>query len=162
MKPCVKCGAEDRKKRGDCRPCNRVYNAKRNAKRYTENPEKEKARLAKYRTENPEQWKAVKAKWRKLNPELHRIYEHNRRARKRATGGKLSNNLGEVLYARQKGKCACCNEPLGDNYNLDHIMPIKLGGANENWNIQLLRPSCNSSKGAKHPLDYMREQGFLL
>jgi len=41
-------------------------------------------------------------------------------------------------------------------------MPLALGGKNEDWNIQLLRAECNSRKGAKHPIVYMQEKGFLL
>ena len=203
MKPCRKCGAVDRNKRGDCIPCQvkhhakwwkansekvKAYHAKYraensekrkaySAKWYRENPEKAKTSHAKWQTENPEKVKAANIKWRKANPEkiraacakyyaanpeLWRIIKHNRRARKEANGGKLSNNLGEVLYAKQKGKCACCQEPLGDNYHLDHIQPLSRGGANEDWNIQLLKASCNRRKGAKDPVDYMQEKGFLI
>jgi len=51
---------------------------------------------------------------------------------------------------------------LGNNFNLDHIIPLSLGGRNEDCNIQLLRASCNFRKGAKHPIVYMQERGFLL
>ena len=60
------------------------------------------------------------------------------------------------------GKCVCCGHPLSDNYHLDHIVPIALGGANEDWNIQLLRGECNLQKHAKHPVNFMQSKGFLL
>lgn len=44
----------------------------------------------------------------------------------------------------------------------DHIMPMDLGGSNDASNLQLLCQSCNSSKHAKHPVDFMQERGFLL
>ena len=91
-----------------------------------------------------------------------RINCQNRRARKIAVGGKLSKGLTEKLYKLQRGKCACCGKLLGDNYHLDHRMPIALGGANEDWNIQLLRSTCNHEKHAKHPIDFMQERGYLL
>lgn len=105
---------------------------------------------------------ASQAKWHKANPEAGRIYEQNRRARKKTNGGTLSSNLAEILFKRQKGECVCCQKPLGKNYHLDHIMPLALGGKNEDLNIQLLRASCNRSKGAKHPIEYMQSKGFLL
>lgn len=101
--------------------------------------------------------------WHKSHPENMRINNHNRRARKRENGGVLSRDIADKLYKLQRGRCACgCGKNLGDDYHLDHIMPIKLGGANKDCNIQLLRPFCNTQKHAKHPIDYMQSKGFLL
>jgi 5-methylcytosine-specific restriction endonuclease McrA len=87
----------------------------------------------------------------------------NRRARKNASAGKLSFNLAEKLFKLQHGKCACgCKKHLGKDYHLDHIMPLALGGANTDNNIQLLRKQCNWQKHAKHPIDFMQSRGFLL
>ena len=188
MKPCRKCGAIDRYKSGACRPCSNVYystNFKKiriagdiyqaryraenpeqvkatKAKYYAGNSKKAKAASAKWRTKNPEKMKVAGAKWRAENHGLCRINAHNRNARKKANGGMLSKGLSENLFKRQKGKCACCQEPLGDNYHLDHIIPLSLGGANEDWNIQLLTATCNLKKGSKHPIDYMRSKGLAL
>jgi 5-methylcytosine-specific restriction endonuclease McrA len=41
-------------------------------------------------------------------------------------------------------------------------MPLKAGGTNDILNIQLLCKPCNLSKGAKHPIDFMQQRGFLL
>ena len=43
-----------------------------------------------------------------------------------------------------------------------HIIPLALGGANDDLNVQLLTPDCNQRKKAQHPVDYMQSQGFLL
>jgi 5-methylcytosine-specific restriction endonuclease McrA len=45
---------------------------------------------------------------------------------------------------------------------MDHIIPLALGGTNTDDNIQLLRAKCNKQKGAKHPIDFMQQRGFLL
>ena len=87
---------------------------------------------------------------------------HNRRARVRETGGKLSSDLADKLFKLQKGKCPCCAQPLGDDYHLDHKMPIALGGSNTDGNMQLLRAVCNLQKAKKHPIDFMQIRGFLL
>ena len=141
------------------------------------NPDKAKAQSAAWRASNPEKMKALVAAWalanhdrkmasnakhRALNPDAYRIYWQNREAQKRNAGGVLSKGLESKLLKLQKGKCACCGLPLGDNYHLDHIMPIALGGANTDSNIQLLRQRCNNQKHAKHPVDFMQERGFLL
>lgn len=116
-----------------------------------------------YRADNREKINAYHAAWSEANPEAHRIHCHNYRARKIENGGQLSTDVAERLYKLQRGKCACgCGQPLGDNYHRDHIMPLALGGANEDWNIQLLRQRCNNQKHAKHPIDFMQQRGFLL
>jgi len=83
-------------------------------------------------------------------------------AKRRGNGGVLSKGLSERLFGLQRGLCPCCSQPLGDNYHRDHIMPIDLGGANEDWNIQLLRAQCNLQKRNKRPEVFMRERGFLI
>lgn len=87
---------------------------------------------------------------------------HNRRARKRSSGGVISPGLARKLFKLQSGKCACCGLSLGGDYHMDHIMPIAMGGPNEDRNIQLLRAACNIQKTAKHPVDFMQSRGFLL
>lgn len=126
------------------------------------NPDKGKARSAAWRASNPDRERANRNAWRKANPEATKIHNQNRRAMKLKNGGVLSKGLPEKLFVLQQGKCACCGLPLGDNYHLDHILPLALGGTNTDDNIQLLRRQCNSQKHAKHPIDFMQSRGFLL
>lgn len=132
------------------------------AARYAANPKKCNEVNAAWRKANPELKKAIDAAWHKANPEAHRINGQNRRARKRKNGGTLSKGLAEKLFKLQKGKCPCCKQSLGDDYHLDHIVPLALGGSNTDDNIQLLRLVCNLQKNAKHPIDFMQQKGFLL
>lgn len=130
---------------------------------YAANAENAKVANAKWRAANLVLVRAYKAKWAAANPESRRIVAQNRRARKLENGGKLSKGLAAKLFKLQRGKCACgCKQPLGDNYHLDHIMPLALGGTNTNDNMQLLRSECNYKKGAKHPVEFMQSKGFLL
>lgn len=126
------------------------------------NREKLAARSKVYYAANRERIAARYAAWYKANPDVSRTCGRNRRAKKRDSGGKLSPGLPAKLFKLQRGKCACCGKPLGDDYHLDHIMPLALGGANEDWNIQLLRPKCNLEKHKKDPIDFMISRGFLL
>lgn len=186
MKACTKCGTtkpktEFNKCAGQrdglqsyCRVCSRAANAAwsasnpekaraRSARWYAANHEKAKAYSAKQYADNPDKAKAAAAAWQAANPESVRIKKQNRRAKKRAAGGKLSKGLTERLFVLQRGKCACgCKQPLGNDYHLDHRMPLALGGVNEDWNIQLLRGTCNMQKSAKHPVDFMQQRGFLI
>lgn len=148
-----------------------------NAKKYASNPEAAIDRVRKYRAENLEKRRQAEKKYRDNNLEkvkaacklyrennrdVFKLIDQNRRARKINAGGVLSKGLADRLFKLQKGKCACCKKPLGDDYHMDHIMPLALGGTNTDDNIQLLRARCNLQKHAKHPVDFMRERGFLL
>ena len=135
----------------------------RNVKYYAANHEKVKANAVKWQTANSEKHRAASAKWSTANPEACRIRNQNRRARKREAGGKLSKGLAERLFKLQRGKCACgCKQSLGNDYHLDHRMPLALGGSNTDDNMQLLTALCNMQKHAKHPIDFMQQRGFLL
>ena len=171
-KVCPKCGATERYKNGACKPCaikvRAVYelaNAEkikiRKAARRAENLEAARAKEAARRAANPKR-NASNAAWKAANPEARRLHVINRRARKRAVGGQLSKGLTQKLFKLQKGKCACCKQPLGDDYHLDHITPLVLGGTNTDDNMQLLRSKCNLQKSTKHPVDFMQQRGFLL
>ena len=174
MKYCKNCLADtDRLKDGRCKPCKSISNAKwRNSnvekikkiwsKYYKDNSEKIKVLSRIWRENNKERANKNVAKWKKENPIPHRLVEQNRRAAKKASNGKLSKGLSDKLFILQKGKCPCCNLPLGNNFHLDHITPIALGGANEDWNIQLLRQKCNNQKGCKPPVEFMQSRGFLI
>ena len=184
-RPCVKCGVVNRCPRGNCKACAKA----RDAARYARNPEKLKAVTAAWRNSQPKElhrakyqqnkevlkaqanaWNAKNreriringAAWKAANPDRRSIHSQNRRARKGAANGRLSPGLAKRLYVLQKGRCPCCMEPLGEDYHLDHVMPLALGGSNIDDNMQLLRAVCNLKKHAKHPVDYMQERGFLI
>lgn len=192
VKPCRKCGATDRNASGKCRPCGLERSKKwaeenqekrkkigrdwyhRNAEsqkiasreRYRKNPYPKRKRDLERYYKNPQKQRDSELLRKKNDPDGWRSMvirrQHNRRARLRAVGGKLSLNIIDVLLEKQNGRCACCGEPLNGKHHVDHIMPLALGGTNTDDNVQLLLPKCNMSKGAKHPIDYMREKGKLL
>lgn len=130
------------------------------ANKYAANPAKHNAACMAWQAANPEKVKENSANWRASNPGKCRVYVQNRRARK--NGGKLSPGLTDKLFKLQRGKCACCHVSIEDGHHLDHVIPLALDGPNEDWNMQLLCGPCNLSKGAKHPVDFMRQRGFLL
>ena len=190
MKHCPKCGCEtERFKNGKCKPCGKarcaIYNAvnaqkikEQRARKYAENPEPAKSRAKEWGKKNYEKKSASNKAWHEKNPDSHKksvkkydannpwviaVKNQNRRARKAKVGGKLSSGLADKLFKLQRGKCACgCGQDLGSDYHIDHIMPLALGGANEDSNMQLLRPKCNRIKHARHPVDFYQMKGFLL
>lgn len=185
LKTCTKCKDEkpvsaftkDKQKRDGLRPiCKICTNEQINAKNRA-NPERNRAkvkawkernsdyvkeRAAQWRAENAEHLKNLNAAYRANNKDKCLVHGANRRARKRAAVGSVSRDIIPKLLALQKGKCPCCGKHLGKDFHLDHIVPLVEGGTNADSNMQLLRSKCNLQKNRKHPVDFMRERGFLL
>lgn len=190
VKPCAKCGAQERYNCGKCKSCareaqrqrcqanpekhnersrkwraNNLDKARENERRWAAaNPERVAEKCRKWRKANPERACKNALKWQKANPEKKAELNHNRRAKVKGNGGKLSKGIVKRLMTLQKGKCGCgCGADLkATGHHLDHIMPITLGGLNNDTNVQLLTPKCNMRKGAKHPDDWARENGKLI
>ncbi len=90
------------------------------------------------------------------------VHRHSRRALVAAAGGVITIDDILLLRERQKGKCAFCLKPFGKSKtNVDHYMPLKLGGSNDGKNLRLLHERCNKRKSAKHPVDFALQNGFL-
>jgi 5-methylcytosine-specific restriction endonuclease McrA len=135
----------------------------RQANYYKQNLDKNKATQKIYRSKNSTSLRNYIAVWRKENSDLCRIYHQNRRGRLANGVGCVSVGRYENLILLQKGKCACCHVNLKKTkVHLDHIMPLALGGAHADKNLQLLCAKCNLQKRAKHPVDFMQSKGFLL
>ena len=127
------------------------------------NPEKVRAKSLKWYHANKEKARAANAAWYKANPISSRRLTHDKRARKKASGGKLSPGLTLRLLAFQKNRCALCRKSLKKTgYHMDHIVPLVRGGKNEDSNIQLTCPKCNQKKGTKDPVAFMQSRGLLL
>lgn len=184
--PCKKCGSTERTKSGKCSECNKescraayLKNkekyllaskawAEKNGEKVREirdrwlvaNPGKSAEYSRNWYKNNKDKASAARKKWAGKNNESLRVLCINRR--RKMAGGKLSRDIVDILMSKQKGKCACCFGDLNGDFHLDHIMPIALGGANVDSNMQLLHSVCNLRKSAKHPVDYMQELGLLI
>jgi len=64
--------------------------------------------------------------------------------------GHRSKNIKNVLYGKQEGYCNGCRTHFQvQNLEIDHIVPSKLGGLDDDENLQLLCGHCNRLKGTK-------------
>lgn len=125
------------------------------------NKDRIRARSAKWWAENKERTKPQRQAWYNANPELIRLNAANRRARIKGNGGRLSKGITLKLIELQEGKCNYCKDDISNVHHIDHIMPISLGGANTDDNVQLLCPTCNMRKSNKHPEVFMKELGLI-
>lgn len=147
---------------GACYECHHAYTMA-NAKKVRRGPNgdayrlKKNASLRKWKSK-PENIERVReyarrdqAKHRRKHPINARIDTANRRAKKLGIEGKI--NIQEIanMLMKQDNKCAGCIEDLQPNWNIDHIMPMRLKGLNKIENIQILCDPCNKSKGPLHP-----------
>jgi 5-methylcytosine-specific restriction endonuclease McrA len=119
-------------------------------------------RSRRYYLLNASRIKVVQRLYRSSNPIAMRVKQAKRRATKRAAGGAHGAADIRALFKMQRGACAVCHVKLPDDFHVDHIVPLSLGGSNGKRNLQLLCPCCNLSKGANDPIQFMQSLGRLL
>ncbi len=135
--------------------------AKASTKRWAEaNVDRRRAATQRWAARNPEKLAQYKKEWDWRNPGRRRLYHLTVQDRKRVQAGVLSVDIVQILWELQQGMCAydfwCRNDLAEIGFHLDHVMPLALGGRHEDANLQLLCPSCNLSKGPKHPDEFVR------
>lgn len=110
----------------------------------------DKERLRTYKQENKELMREKYRQYSKTDngKEINRLKSLRRRSRVNELSGTITSediSFLEKLQDRKCAKCGCNNQKL----EIDHIVPVALGGSLDINNIQLLCRSCNASKGTK-------------
>lgn len=171
--------AEDNKRRGkqyraenaeylrawhkDYRERNKDLVASRKAK--WQQTEQYKEYQRRYYLENLDKLKPVMLKafkeYYQNNKEYYKRKRLERRARKANAEGTHTKDEVEQVRVVQGNLCVYCGVSLVHaGTHEDHYMPLSKGGSDYIENIQLLCPSCNLSKGPKHPDVYEAQIGF--
>jgi 5-methylcytosine-specific restriction endonuclease McrA len=100
--------------------------------------------------------------YRLANPERTTATHHRRRAKERSAAGSWAAADIQEIRRMQRDKCAVCRKPLKGKGDVDHIIALANGGSNDRRNLQLLCHSCNSSKQARCPVEFMQSRGLLI
>lgn len=165
-------------RRSKCKPCDAERQRTPEAKTYQlEWQRRNKDKISEYnrrwRTKYPERAKANKDRFKDRNPDYHREYdakkysEHRdeiiaraadyakrnpegnrlRNAQRRGSYGVVSTPQWLAMLAAFKYRCACCGSE--NSIEIDHVIPLSLGGLHVIENLQPLCTSCNRRKLAK-------------
>ncbi|HQU83931.1 MAG TPA: HNH endonuclease signature motif containing protein [Pyrinomonadaceae bacterium] len=86
----------------------------------------------------------------------NRKHKHTRRARENNAEGSFTADDVSKIYHSQKGCCKYCLVEVGNDYHLDHIIPISRGGTNYPENLQILCETCNLRKAKKTPEEFFQ------
>jgi len=92
------------------------------------------------------------------NIRIERLTQEDLDLERDADNNSLSEDIKERLFTSQTGLCTVCDLPLTSNSEIDHVMPLSLGGSNTDDNVQLLHGLCNRRKSGKHPEDFMKSK----
>jgi len=134
-------------------------------KSYNKNKEKITLTHKKYYENNKDYLRPIRKNWREKNRELCSVYSNRRRSRNSNAEGSFKASDILKLILLQKSMCAICRAKIVVNgkriFHVDHIIALAIGGSNWPDNLQLLCARCNLSKGAKHPIDWAKQNGRL-
>lgn len=111
-------------------------------------PEKRREWDKKKYDKNPEAILEKNRRWARTHPIELLARNQRRRAREKGAEGSFTGDDVSRIFAEQNSRCPCGSR-LRDGYQVDHKTPLSRGGSNWPYNIQLLCPKCNGSKGTK-------------
>lgn len=121
-----------------------------------ENKDKKRIAHIAYRMKNKEAIAKRSSEWSKNNRDKKTAYKNTRRARVAMTGGMHTPQDIQSILESQKFKCASCGCCIREYYEVDHIMPLALGGSSWPSNLQCLCMRCNRAKADRHPDEWER------
>jgi hypothetical protein len=89
--------------------------------------------------------------------EQYALALNSRAGQARAKGRLTVDELRDRVLA-SAGRCEWCGLSLvNSEFELDHVLSLKQGGANRAANLVVACPDCNRRKGLKHPARFAAE-----
>lgn len=74
--------------------------------------------------------------------------------KKKNGGRRLDPTFVSRRLEYQQGRCHYCGCDIRSGHEVDHWMPVALGGVHEEWNLVLACSYCNGMKSDQHPVDF--------
>lgn len=143
---------------------NPLYARRAAAKYRAKHPDRAKRSYNEWASHNREKINALHREGYRRNIQKHRsnnrLYLNQRRTTQAGNGGHFAKGDIDSIRRAQKNRCAYCRQKK--KLEIDHIIPVFLGGTSFPKNIQLLCRSCNAKKSKRHPLVYARTLGLLI
>lgn len=97
-----------------------------------------------WKDEHREQVRAAVRKYRAAHVDEQQVKGNNRRAKRDGAVGEITLQEWLALRTRYQNRCAACGQQA--KLEIDHIIPLKVGGDNFITNIQPLCHACNTRK----------------
>lgn len=148
----------------------RKANRDRENTRRRQMPESDRQRareaVRQWREANRDWCNLLSREWCTRNPDKVKIASANQYAKRKLaraeSAASFSQNDIDEIRALQRNRCAYCRQKLAASFHIDHIVPLAKGGHNGRSNIQLTCRTCNTRKGARHPIVFAQALGFLI
>lgn len=85
--------------------------------------------------------------------ESRQVASHNLRGKIEGVDYCLTDGEWQNILREFRHKCAYCDH--GGELQLEHLLPVVMGGGTEKWNVVPSCPGCNQQKGAKDPVKWL-------
>ena len=121
---------------------------------YLEHKEYIQEKAREWRKLHPEQKLETDRKWRDKNREKVRASNRHRKAVKKSAEGSHTAEDIRTLLKMQKGRCWWCGKPFGQDYHVDHRIPLSRGGSDDASNLVITCPTCNIEKHTRLPSEW--------
>lgn len=107
-----------------------------------------------WRFNNKDKVREATRTYSRSHKDVRRAIQQKRRARKLNAPGTHTAADIRLLLKSQKNNCWWCGKNVGDNYHVDHRIPLSRGGSNAPENLCISCPECNLSKHTKLPQEW--------
>ena len=123
---------------------------------YRKHAESRKLKQIAYNHDHAEERRIKAREYRLKNLLTIRAREAEKNARRYAVEGSFTKEEIQSKLDYQCGNCYWCKLPHGENYQLDHIVPLAKGGTNWSYNIAISCKRCNHRKKDKMPDEWLK------
>ena len=126
---------------------------------FARHPERVRAYQRSYWSQNREHLNAKGREYaKKYSADYYRVKALRRRGREIAAGGTCTQDDIARMHQEQGGLCFYCGREYGEQYEVDHFIPVIAGGHGGLDNLVIACRFCNRSKGGKLPWEFMPDQ----